>query len=160
MTDIDKSRPKTDAGPHILGRPPGLVAIIIYKATWGAIETAAGILVFFSYRLMAAELLEDPQDRFLNWILNHLSYRGSLKLGALFVILGSIKLILAGGLLYHAKLTRQLGIAFFSGVACFGLLHLTTKFSWLEAGVLTVDVVILYYFWRILPRHFHDPGVS
>ncbi len=154
-------RQPRDSGPHVLGRPPGLIAIIIYKAVWGIFEITAGVLIFFSYRLMAEELLEDPQDRLVNWTLEHLTYRGSIKLGALFIILGAIKLALAAGLFYHAKLTRKLAIAFFAGVAIFGTLRLSlVKFSWIEAAVLGIDIFILYYFWLVLPRHFRDKGMA
>lgn len=153
-------RPAPDPGPHILGRPPGLIAIIVYKAVWGLFETVAGILILFSYKLMAEELLEDPSDRLVNWVLDHVTYRGSLKLGALFIILGLIKLSLAAGLFYHAKITRKLAIAFFTGVAIFGILRLLVKFSWIEFWVLGIDIFILYYFWLVLPRHFRDPGMN
>jgi len=136
------------------------MAIIVYKAVWGLFEALAGVLVLFSYRFIAAELLEDPQDRFLNWLLEHISYRSSLKLGVLFIVLGGIKLALAAGLFYHARLTRKIAIAFFIGVAIFGIYHISVRFSWFEAMVLTVDVIILYYFWLILPLHCRDKGMS
>lgn len=136
------------------------MAIIVYKAVWGLFETVAGVLIFFSYRLLAEELLEDPADRLVNWVLDHLSYRGSLKLGALFIILGMIKLALAAGLFYHAKLTRKIAIAFFAGVGAFGILRLLVAFSWPEAGVLGIDIFILYYFWIVLPRHSRDRGMD
>jgi len=160
MSVIDKLIPVRDKGPHILGRPPGLIAIIVYKTVWGSMEAITGVLIFFSYKLLAAELIEDPQDRLVNWVLDHLTYRGSLKLGALFIILGAIKIALAAGLFYHAKMTRKLAIAFFAGVAIFGLLRLSVKFNAAEAAVLGIDIFILYYFWVVLPKHFRDTGMD
>jgi hypothetical protein len=151
---------KSDAGPHIWGRPPGLVAIIIYEAVWGFVQTISGVLLFFSYKFIADELMEDPQDLLLNWLISHLTYRGSIKLGALFVALGVIKLALAAGLVYHAKLTRMIGIYFFIAVALFGSYHLSIKITLFKLSVLAIDAFILYYFWQVLPKHFHDKGVT
>jgi len=151
---------KTDAGPHIWGRPPGLVVIIIYEAVWGFLQTLSGVLLFLSYKLISVELMEDPQDLFLNWLISHFSYRSSIKVGELFVALGVIKLALAAGLFFHAKLTRKIGIFFFIAVALFGSYHLSIKFTLFKLAVLFIDAFILYYFWQVLPRHFQDKGVT
>lgn len=151
---------RKDTGPHVWGRPIGLVAIIIYEAAWGFLQTVSGVLLLFSYKFIAGELMEDPQDLLLNWLIGHFSYRSSIKLGELFIALGVIKLLLAAGLLYHAKLTRKIGIFFFIAVALFGSYHLAVKITVFKLSVLFIDAFILYYFWQVLPKHFQDKGVT
>jgi len=151
---------RKDVGPHPWGRPLGLVAIVIYEALWGFVQTISGVLLLFSYKFIAEELMEDPQDLLLNWLVDHLTYRSSIKLGELFIALGVVKLLIAAGLLYHAKLTRKVGIVFFIAVALFGSYHLAIKITVFKLSVLFIDAFILYYFWQILPKHFHDKGVT
>lgn len=151
---------RKDTGPHIWGRPLGLMAIVIYEAVWGLLQTVSGVLLLFSYRIIAEELMEDPQDLLLNWLIDHFTYRSSIKLGELFIALGVIKLLLAVGLLYHARLTRKIGIVFFIAVALFGSYHLAVKITVFKLSVLFIDAFILYYFWQELPKHFHDKGVT
>jgi len=160
MSDESCRTKSADVGPHIFGRPPGLIAIITYEAALGLFQAVSGVLIFFSYRLISGELIEDPQDRFLNLLISHFSYNSSIKLGALLIVLGLTKLALAVGLFFNAKVTRVIGLLFFGGVAVFGIYHLTLRFSAFELFVLAIDMFILWYFWRVLPKHYCDKGMA
>ncbi|GEM_PF-1813967 len=154
--------PKTDAGLHVLGRPIGLVLMVLYKALWGVLELVAGILIMFSSRLIAGELIEDPQDLFINWLLRqtHVSVSSGMWLGAVVGLLGVGKLLLAFGLWHRSYAVRNFGVVFFAMLAVFGAYEVLLHFSLFKLAALAVDVFILYYFWRILPKHFRHGEIE
>ncbi len=138
---------------HYFDRPLGLLLIIGYKALWGLSELAAGVTFLFSYRLIAEELLEDPQDLLANWILAHATKPQTITLGEVFLALGAIKLLLALALWFRLRYIRVLGLLFFGSVAAFGLAHLAFHFSWQTLAGIVLDLGAFLYFWKILPKH-------
>jgi uncharacterized membrane protein len=146
------------AGPHPFGRPLGLVLIVGYKAIWGIVELTAGLALLFSKRLIAIELAEDPQDLFINWLISHvhLDERTAISAGVVLVVLALIKLLLAVGIWSRSWRFRNISLVFFSLVAVYGLYHLATKFTAANALALLADVFIVFYLWRILPKHLRD----
>ncbi len=151
-----------DRGWHVFGRPFGLVLLIAYKLLWGSVEFASGILIFFSYRLITRELLEDPQDLFSNWLLQHfhLSYRGTIELGLLVSTFGLGKFVLGLGLWFRIKKIREFAMFFFSLIAAYGAYHLITRFTLLKFAAELMDVFIIVYLWKVLPKHLRDQGIA
>lgn len=152
-----------DPGWHFEHRPLGLLTIIAYKAVWGFVEILAGIVLLFSSKLIAGELLEDPQDLLIHWLLSHVQYnqKDALYLGIVVMLLGIGKLILAVGLWNRSFLVRRFGLFFFSVLAVYGAYHLTAvRFSFFKLGALLVDLSILYYFWKVLPHHLRHGEIS
>ena len=147
---------KNDTGWHFRHRPLGLILIIAYKGIWGFLEFLAGIILLFSSRLIAAELLEDPQDVFLNWLVWHLrpDFSKVREVGIFICLLGGIKMFLAVGLWYRSYFMRSIGLVFLSLFAAFATTKILIHFSWFTLGALLMDLLILYYVWRILPKHF------
>lgn len=139
-------------------RAIGLLSIIFYKIIWGIVEIISGFLIFFSSFFIHAELLEDPQDRFVEFLLNtRLSIiNNAHQLGLLLIILGVTKLALAGGLWYRSWKMRDLLIGFISLVSLYAALDLAIKPEWYKAFGLAIDLFILYYLWRILPGHLDE----
>ena len=146
---------KGDPGLHFLERPLGLALMVAYKGLWGMFEFVLGVLLLFSSRLIAGELAEDPQDAFVHWLIHtaHFDISSSVQLGIIVCALGLAKILLAFGLWYQSILVRHLGLIFFSGIAVFGAYHLYHNPSLFEAAALVIDVFIVYYFWKILPKH-------
>ena len=147
----------TDRGLHIFGRPIGLVLIASYKMLWGFLEVVAGFLIIFSARLLAGELVEDPQDLFINWLLAHIeiNQRAATEIGYTILGLGAIKVIIAAGLWYRSWRIRRALIIFLSMVTAFALYQLGARFSILRVLTFLIDVSILFYLWKILPHHLH-----
>ena len=144
-----------DAGRHYFGRPVGLLFIIFYKACWGLLEMVSGVLFFFSDRLLAHELIEDPQDMFANWVLTQFSWsrHTGFPLVLLLILFGASKIALAVCLWFRWWWIRPIGLILFSFVAFFGLLYLPTHFSAFGIGGLALDVAIFFYFLLALPSH-------
>jgi len=151
-----------DQGWHLLHRPMGLVFMVAYKGVWGILELIAGLLLIFSSRLIAAELTEDPQDLFANWLIGrfHFNISGGVWVGVIVSLLGIGKLILAFGLWHQSRLVRNFGVVFFTGLAVFGTYEAISHFSYFKIAALVVDVFILYYFWAVLPKHLRHGEIS
>lgn len=147
--------PNQDSGLHYRGRPIGLLLIIGYKAIWGIIEVVSGILLLYSYQIITKELIEDPQDQLARWILDHVyaTNTSHVPIVALFISFGILKILLALCLWFRIRFVREIGLIFFSLVACFGVYSLITHFSLFILVVLAADVSALYYFLKILPKH-------
>jgi len=142
-------------GWHFRGRPLGLMLILGYKAVWGMFGVAAGTLTFFSSNFIANELIEDPQDLFLNWLLEHahVDTGGLKKIGAFFILVGTVNLILAAGLWYRSWKIRNVMLVFFLAVTAYGVYHLSEKTTVTNAAFVLIDLLISFYLWKILPKH-------
>jgi hypothetical protein len=151
-----------DPGVHLLHRPLGLIAVIAYKAIWGVTEIIGGFVLFYSSFIIASELSEDPQDRFMNWVVAHvhLQPKTAKEWGALIVLFGVGKLAIAIGLWFSSKKTRELGIAFFSLIGVFGFIQIIRQPSYFHLLALVTDLLILFYLWKILPKHLKHGHVS
>ena len=138
------------------------VLIIAYKAGWGFIEAVAGVLILFSWRIIAHQLVDDPNDLFLNWLLYHLPFGPSqaLPLGAAVATFGITKIALAAGLWFHPRLTRQIAVVFLAGAAFFGVYTSLRAFSAFKVAALALELTILAYFIFILPRHLGDAAMK
>lgn len=148
-------------------RPWGLILIVAYKGIWGTVEIilGSGALVLshmlrqasasnFILNFFSDELAKDPQDIFVNWLLAHVSWLNfSLYVGAGLIVFGLAKLVLAVGVWYRSWLIRDIGVVFFSGVAVYGVVEMAINFSLFKTIALFVDILILFYFWHMLPKH-------
>lgn len=159
MTSVSLSRRRSARSApsrRLFGRPFGLVCILFYKTIWGLIEVFLGVFLFLSPRLIANELVDDPQDLFLQWFLHyvHLAPSVSIHLGELIVFLGLSKLLLAAALWFEYRSVRKIGMVVYTILGIFGLLALLHLFSWYKLIAWIGDLLILIYFWKVLPRHF------
>lgn len=145
---------------HIFGRPVGLVILASYKAIWGTVETIIGFIGVFSSHLISRELTEDPQDLLANWALSNIGVVRARQIGAVILVLGIIKIALAFGVWYRSWFIRHAALAFFSVVAVYGLYENIFHFTPLKFAGLLMDLFFVFYFWKILPRHLHDPAVA
>ncbi len=149
-------------GLHIFNRPLGLVLITAYKIIWGLVECALGLFAFWSASIFIGELAEDPQDIFVNFIIHHtpFSIGGAIHTGVLLFILGGTKLAIAYGLWYRSWRIRKFLLIFLSVVTLFTLFDFALAWTFFKAFALLCDFLVLYYLWRILPRHLHDHDVG
>jgi XTP/dITP diphosphohydrolase len=148
-------------------RPWGLILIVAYKGIWGTVEIilGAGALILshflrqasasqFILNFFSDELAQDPQDIFVNWLMAHIAWLNfSLYVGVGLIIFGLAKLVLAVGVWYRSWLMRDIGVVFFSGVAVYGVFELAVAFSFFKTAALFLDILILFYFWHMLPKH-------
>jgi Predicted membrane protein len=145
-----------DSGEHIFGLPFGLVLIVAYKGIWGVVELLGGILVFFSHAILAGELTEDPQDIFANWVFAHLGVADARRIGSVIILLGAIKLAIAIGIWYRSWWMRKAALIFFCAASIFGLYEIITAPTLFKVGALIIDLFLIYYFWKVLPKHFRQ----
>lgn len=155
-------RQGNDRGLHIFNRPLGLVLVVAYKALLGVFELGLGTLVYGSARIIANELAEDPQDLLINWILSNLHpvIANAHQYGALIIFLGVVKLGLAFGLWQGSRHVRPAGLIIFGILGFYGTLHLMFNPSYAKGFFLLIDILILFYFWKVLPKHIHRGEVK
>lgn len=151
-----------DRGIHFFGRPIGVMAVVVYKALWGLSECASGLLLVFSGRLISGELAEDPQDLFVHWLLQgvHFNPSTAAHVGALFLFLGAIKLLVACGVWFSSWRIRRILIIFLCVVVAYATFALATNFSALKLFAWLSDLAILFYLWRALPKHLRRKTIS
>lgn len=155
MTHVSITVPR-NAGLHFAGRPLGLVLLVLYKGLWGTLEVGAGVLVLFSYRIFSGELIEDPQDMFVNWLFAHIGVTQALHIGTVIILLGIIKIMIALGVWYRSWAMRNAALVFFGAAGAFGAYELSVHLTMFRASALLVDLFLLWYFWIVLPKHLHD----
>ncbi len=145
----------THAETGMFGRPAGLVAVVIYKALAGVFEIMTGTIFLFSRRLIASELVEDPSDRFVSWLLSHasFSYASVRYLGFLAIALGVIELLLAVGIWHRSSRFRSAALVFFGALAVYGCFELVIGFSAFKLVSILADFGVVYYLWMIMPKH-------
>ncbi len=149
-----------DDGIHFRGRPLGLVLIAAYKGLWGTVELLAGFLVLFARAIMAKELIEDPQDILANWVFAHLGVGDARRIGAIVIVLGMIKIALAFGIWYRSWLVRNIALAFFAVAGFFAVYELTADVTAFRMAALGADLFMIYYLWKVLPKHYRHGKVA
>ncbi len=156
--------------------PLGPTLLMLYKGIWGSLETFVGLLLILAsliaqrvhlsavFRAMIArELTEDPQDSFTRWILAQapkITYSATMHLALILVLLGLLKIIIAASLWYRSMALRDLSLLLLAAATIFAMTDLYARFSLAKCLLLLVDLVILYYLWRILPAHLKPKEIS
>lgn len=148
--------------------PWSLKLLALYKACLGigemvvggflilAGQIANGFRLSFLQDLVLEELQEDPQDRFAHWILNQdqiANIHALTGLGLFVAFLGVLKIVMAFGLWYRSPRLRIILLVLLSATSLFGLYELWRDFSFFLAMILGLDLWILYYLFRIFPKH-------
>jgi uncharacterized membrane protein (DUF2068 family) len=140
---------------QVRGRPLGLVLIVAYKLVWGVAEVLAGAFVHKAPGILRAQVAQDPQDQFANWILAHTNlepeHLRAITFGLLTV--GLFKLVLAGGIWYRSWLVRDIALWVMGIGGLFAIGALVSHFTLVRLVVLAIDLSIVAYLWRFLPRH-------
>jgi uncharacterized membrane protein len=136
-------------------RPLGLVLIVVYKAVWGTLELLAGMFVSRAPELLRAELADDPQDQLAGWLMAHAPLQpAQLRLvTATLIALGLAKIVLAAGIWYGSWLVRDIALVVLSLAGLFALGALAAHFSLFRLLVAVTDLLIVFYIWRLLPKH-------
>lgn len=142
------------------GRPLGLVLIVAYKMVWGVLDLLAGAYVHKVPDLLKAQLAADPQDQLANWVMAHTSLQPShiraITLALLAVGLG--KLVLAGGIWYRSWLIRDIALWVMSIGGLVAIGALVHHFTIWRVLALAIDLIIVWYLWRMLPRYLPSRG--
>lgn len=147
---------------HIFGRPLGTLVIVFYKVLWGIAESIAGLLLIFSKSLIAGELIEDPQDLFVNWLLRsvHFNPTTAVHAGGLLLFLAAIKFLLAAGVWFDSWRMRRYLIIFLCLISAYALYDLFTHFGILKLFTLGSDLAILIYLYEFLPYHLGHASIK
>lgn len=152
----------------IFGRPLSLILVVLYKGILGLIEIVFGLALLvvtiggssltsshFIQNFIIRELAEDPNDFILHWILTHNlpSAQTALHLGLLVLILGLVKIFIAIGIWYSSRQVRNISLFIVSTLGIFGLTEIVRSFSIFKLLTVVIDFVLLYYLWKVLPKH-------
>ena len=90
-----------------------------------------------------------------NWILAHTNLQPehlrAITLGLLAA--GLINIVLAGGLWYRSWVVRDVALWVLGGAGVLALVALLSTFTLFRLSLLGIDVVIVWYLWRVMPSH-------
>jgi hypothetical protein len=160
------SRPFT-----FFGRSSSLLLLIFYKLLLAAVEMLAGSLcllaAFFAKHISVAQTIinaanNDRLDRFVAWLVQKLvDYQFShdliLHIGMVLIALGIFKIFVAIGLWFKSHKMRLLAMAIFGALSAYSIYGLIfVDFSFFQLVAVLFDLFIVYYFWKILPKHLED----
>lgn len=136
-------------------RPLGLVLIVLYKTVWGLLEVAAGLFITSAPPVLQAELADDPQDQLVTWLLahTHLEPAQLRAASAALLALGLLKLAIAAGIWFRSWLVRDLALLVMGLAGIFAVGALAAHFTTFRLLVVATDLLIVFYLWRLLPRH-------
>ncbi len=133
---------------------------IIIKGLDGILETVGAILLFFIKPtqltaiirfLTQRELVEDPKDIIVNYLLNvshHFSVNTELFLAIYLLIHGLIKIIIVVGLLKNKIWAYSLGIIVFSIFVVYQLYQYTQSHSMSLIVLSVFDVFVILLTWH------------
>jgi len=144
--------------------------LIFYKLLLAVIEMLAGGLcllgAFFVKHMNIAVIIEktatsDNLDRAVNWIVQWLvtskiDYQLIVQIGVLLIAFGIFNILLAIGVWFKSKKMRTLALVVFGGLSIYGIIELVISFTVFDLVSLILDLIVLYYFWKILPRHLES----
>lgn len=154
----------------LFGRSSSLLLLIFYKILLAVVQVIAGALfltiAFFIKHPVIIKAIEDIADKdrldvFINWIVGQIvswriEYEVVLHIGLVLIALGLFSVLVAGGLWFKSNKMRLLALLVFGALALYSFYHLITDFSVLKLLTLAADIFIIYYFWRILPKHLQS----
>ncbi|MFH1509477.1 MAG: DUF2127 domain-containing protein [bacterium] len=160
----------------LFNRPLSFILVLLYKGVAGLLEIVLGALAFLSSffieylpvtqfleNVFANELTEDPTDIFANWLITQSPFvftqNNLLRSAIILIVLGLLKIILIAGLWFKSKKVRNIALLFFSLVTIFGIYQLISAFSFLTFIFIIVDALIIYYLWRVYPKHIAEINV-
>ncbi len=101
---------------------------------------------------------DDQLDQFVRWLVHYINdlkidHELILHIGLVLIALGIFKIFVAIGLWFKSTKMRILALVIFGALAIYSMYHLIVDFSTIKLLALFVDLFIVYYFWKILPKH-------
>jgi uncharacterized membrane protein len=152
------------------GRSSSLLMLIFYKLLLAVIEVLAGsvclIAAFFAKHLALVDVIKktataDDLDRAVSWLVQQLivfkaDYQIIQHVGIILIAFGLFNVLLAVGVWFKSHKMRQIALVVFGGLSLYGAYEIYLDFSTLNLISLILDLIIFYYFWRVLPRHLTD----
>jgi uncharacterized membrane protein len=149
------------------GRSSSLLLLIFYKLLMALVEMLAGSLclltAFFAKHLEVVRVIkesagEDQLDQFVRWLTEHLlllktDHELIMHIGLVLIALGIFKIFVAIGLWFRSTKMRIVALVLFGALACYSSYELFLSFSIFKSIALVFDLFIIYYFWKILPKH-------
>lgn len=144
--------------------------LIFYKLLLAVIEMLAGALcliaAFFAEHPNLAVVIEKTAtqsnlDRFVNWLVQELmrfkaDHEIITHVGLLLIAFGLFNILLAIGVWFKSRKMRTIALVVFGGLSLYSIITLIQSFNVLDLVSLILDLIVLYYFWRILPRHLEE----
>ena len=140
---------------QVRDRPLGVFLIVVYKLVWGVLDVLAGAFLHKMPAFLHAQAAADPENQLARWLLRHAPIDPGHLMAITLVLLavGVGKIVLAFGIWYKSWLIRDLAVwvlALGGLVAIGAMIH---HFTLVRLIALGIDLVILWYLWRKLPRY-------
>ena len=162
---MPRSKPFT-----LFGRSSSLLMLIFYKLLLAVIDVLAGALCLVgAFFIKHPELFDaikkaattDNLDVSANWIFQQLvnwklDYQLLEQIGLIVIAFGLFNILLAVGVWFRSHKMRLIALIVFGGLCVYNIINLIQSFSTLDLVSLLLDLTVLYYFWRILPKHFEQ----
>lgn len=163
--------------PH---RSRVVIAIIIYKYVMGVLEffsgltlTMSSVLGFAAARfidplaivraLTAGELSEDPHDLFANWILAQTPgtlLHDALNVGLVLLLIGCIKLLIATALVLKSSKLHAGALLLVALLTITSMIGFITHMTVLRGLAVVIEIIVLYYLVREIPREFEHTAAA
>ncbi len=155
----------------LFGRSSSLLLLIFYNFLLALTEMLAGslclLITFFAKHIGLVDTIieaantKDHLDQFVVWLLHNLvalklDYQLMLNIGMVLVGLGIFKIFVAIGLWFKSHKMRMVALIIFGGLSLYSTYQLIIHFSFFGVVALLLDLYIVYYFWRVLPKHLED----
>ncbi len=144
--------------------------LIFYKLLLAVIEVLAGGLCligafFVKHTNIAAVIAKtatnENLDQAVNWTVQWLvhskiEYQLIVQIGILLIAFGVFNILLAIGVWFKSKKMRTIALFVFGALSIYGVIELIHSFTVFDLISLLLDLIVLYYFWKILPKHLED----
>lgn len=152
-------------------RPLSLKIVVFYKAVLGLVEVVFGATFIavalgvqnvttnsFIHTLVAKELVEDPNDIFIHWLLTHnfpIALRTAMQISVLVLLVGIVKLAVAYGIWKHSHRAQVASLILVGGLGLAGIFDIIfSSFGWFKLIATAVDIILFYYLAWVMPKHF------
>lgn len=155
---------------QFFGRSSSLLLMIFYKLLLAAIQVLAGamclVVGFFLKHPAIIKAIDsipnkDRLDLAVHWTVSRLvewrlDHSTVVNIGLILIAFGLFSAIVAGGLWFKSSKMRLLALVVFGALALYTIYQLILNFSTIQTIVLAVNLYIIYYFWKILPKHLEN----
>ena len=152
------------------GRSSSLLMLIFYKLLLAVVEVLAGGLcligAFFVKHASLADAISrtstgDNLDRSVNWIIHwlvtsNIDYPLIQQIGIILIAFGLFNVLLAVGVWFKSHKMRIVALVVFGALTLYGVYELVENISALNIISVLMDLIIFYYFWKVLPRHLEN----
>jgi len=145
--------------PHLFHRPVGLVLICFYELITGLFQIFVGLNALILNRFTDEGLKRDADIFLIHWFLDisSISLDSIQRISYTFLFFGIVKLLIGYGIWLRSWMLRRAMIFFFLITTSVIAIDIIIAFSFLKLLTFGIDLIFLFYLWKVLPKHLHHP---